>query len=313
MWRRLHIKRQTTPPSVIIGLIAVGLLPIAINRPGSKGECQSVSAQTFPDAAAEQAVRIGVFGLFHPHELTVRAALGQALALRAGEESIVLERSSGTDSASIDVSGSNILISAGSRVARASAVMISGRRNEPKEFVLAVPGKIKRTYRGTLRITAHSGSLVAVVSMDRESVVASVVAAEAVQDTPLEALKAQAIAARSYIVASRNRHLDYDFCDTTHCQFLRELPPAESTVAKAVAATHDLVLAYDSQPFAAMYTRSCGGHTHTPAELDLASARYPYYSVQCRYCLTHTICWTSSLSAQKLPHCVSSTNQHVLS
>src|SRR6266571_2973368 len=63
--------------------------------------------------------------------------------------------------------------------------------------------------------------------MDRETATASVVAAENTPDTPLEALKAQAVAARSYFVAGRGRHHDFDFCDTTHCQFLREPPSAD--------------------------------------------------------------------------------------
>jgi stage II sporulation protein D len=125
-----------------------------------------------------------------------------------------------------------------------------------------------------------------------------VVAAESALDTPLEALKAQAIAARSYFVAGRGRHHDFDFCDTTHCQFLREPPAPSAAVSKSVAATHDLVLAYNSELFAAMYTRSCSGQTRTPAELGFRSASYPYYSVQCKYCRAHPVRWVSRLSAQ---------------
>jgi hypothetical protein len=58
------------------------------------------------------------------------------------------------------------------------------------------------------------------------------------------------------------------------------------------------VLAYDSEPFAAMYTRSCSGHTRTPAELGLPSASYPYYSVECKNCRAHPVRWVSRLSAQ---------------
>src|SRR5208283_1270192 len=64
--------------------------------------------------------------------------------------------------------------------------------------------------------------LTAVVTMDLEPAVASVVAAEGTVDAPSEALKALAVAARSYFVAGKGRHRDFDFCDTTHCQFLRE-------------------------------------------------------------------------------------------
>jgi len=259
--------------------------------------------QAAPARAASGYVSIGVLGLFHPRQLTVSAPAGQALILHAGEvgtgeESIVLERSTGLESASVRISGDGILLTAGPRSIRAAALIVTGRENEPVEFVLSVPEKITRRYRGTLAIKPSSGTLLAIITMDRETAVASVVAAESTADTPLEALKAQAVAARSYFAASRGRHHDFDFCDTTHCQFLREPPAPDSPAAAAVAATRDLVLAFNSQPFAAMYTRSCSGRTRTPAELGLPSAGYPYYSVECKYCRARPVRWVSRLSAQ---------------
>ena len=161
------------------------------------------------------------------------------------------------------------------------------------------PTRSRRHYSGTLEIKPSAGTLTAIVALNRETAVASVVAAENSPDTPFEALKAQAVAARSYFVASPGRHHEFDFCDTTHCQFLREPPPPESAAARAVAATRDLVLAYDSHPLAAMYTRSCSGRTHTPTELGLTPAAYPYYSVECRYCREHPTRWSSRLPVQE--------------
>ena len=243
-------------------------------------------------------VRIGVLGLFHPRELTVSASVCSALVVRAGEERLVLEQSSGVDSASVRIAERQVLVTSGGRVIRATEFTVTGRNGEPADFILAVPDKIARHYHGTLKIKPSSGSLIAIVVMDRETAVASVVAAESTPDTPLEALKAQAVAARSYLVASRGRHREFDFCDTTHCQFLREPPAPAIAAAQAVAATRGLVLAYDSHPIAAMYTRSCSGHTHTPAELGLAPAAYPYYSVECKHCLAHPARWSSRISAQ---------------
>jgi stage II sporulation protein D len=239
-----------------------------------------------------------VLGLFHPIQVIVSASIGSALVLHAGEERIVLERSSGIDSANVHISGNELAVTAGTRLVRASKLTASGRNGEEVDFILAIPGKIARRYRGTLQITRSNGTLVAIVTMDRERAVASVVAAENVPDAPLEALKAQAVAARSYIAAGRGRHHDFDFCDTTHCQFLREPPASGSAAAVAVAATRDLVLAYESRPFPAMYTRSCSGRTRTPAQLGLSSSAYPYYSVECKYCRVHPARWSSRISFQ---------------
>ena len=256
-----------------------------------------VSKQTAPMGETAD-VRIGVLGLFHPKQLTVSALRGHGLVVSAGDERIVLERSSGAGSANVQLAGSEILLQSGTRIVHTSSLAVAGRTNEIADFALAVPGKIARRYRGTLEIHSSGGQLVAVVTMDRETAVASIVAAESATETPLDALKAQAVATRSYLAAGRGRHRDFDFCDTTHCQFLREPPAPETLVAQAVESTRDLVLAFESEPFAAMYTRSCGGRTRTPAEVGLPSATYPYYSVECKYCRTRPVRWSSRISTE---------------
>lgn len=237
-----------------------------------------------------------MFGLFHPREFVVTAPAGHALILHAGKQSLVLENA-GLSSATLRLDGSDLIVSAGRQELHSTKVAVTGRGNESADFILEVPGKIQRQYRGTLEIRPASGNLLAVVTLDLETAVASVVAAESAPDTPLEALKAHAIAARSYFVAGRGRHRDFDFCDTTHCQFLRAAPPAGSRAALAVEASRRLVLAYQSRPFAPMYTRSCNGQTRTPAQVGLPAAAYPYFSVECDHCRRHPVHWTSNIPA----------------
>lgn len=287
---------KTAAPTSIARILS-GLAPLVLGLVASAFSLHASAQNDRPGDAANGDVHVGVLGLFHPQEFTVSAPQGSALLLQAGDQRVVLEKSSGVDSARVSVSEGGLLLVAGTRVVQTSRLAVSGRNHEPVEFVLAVPHKITRRYRGTLEIKRSNANLIAIVTMDCETAVASVVAAESAPDTPLEALKAQAVAARSYIVASHGRHHDFDFCDTTHCQFLRE-PPPPGSVTRAVAATRDLVLAYDSHPFAALYTRSCSGHTRTPAELGLPSAQYPYYSAECKYCRAHPARWTSRISAQ---------------
>lgn len=245
---------------------------------------------------SDDAVSVSVFGLFHPREFVVTAPAGHALILHAGKQSLVLENA-GVSSATLRIDGSDLIVSAGRQELHSTKVAVTGRGNESADFILEVPGKIQRQYRGTLEIRPASGNLLAVVTLDLETAVASVVAAESAPDTPLEALKAHAIAARSYFVAGRGRHRDFDFCDTTHCQFLRAAPPAGSRAALAVEASRRLVLAYQSRPFAPMYTRSCNGQTRTPAQVGLPAAAYPYFSVECDHCRRHPVRWTSNIPA----------------
>lgn len=246
---------------------------------------------------SDDSVNVSVLGLFHAREFVVSAPAGHALILRTGGQSVILENSA-VSWATVRIDGLGLAVSSSSQEFRATNITVAGRANETEDFVLEIPGQIKRKYHGTLEIKASSDHLLAIVALDLETAVASVVAAESAPDSPIEALKAYAVAARSYFVAGRGRHHDFDFCDTTHCQFLRAPPPATSPVAQAVEATRGLVLAYQSRPFAAMYTRSCSGQTHTPAQVGLPAAAYPYYSVVCEHCRTHPVHWTSFLSVR---------------
>jgi len=163
------------------------------------------------------------------------------------------------------------------------------------DFRLAVPGKLERRYRGVLEITPQTRELEAVVVMNLEVAVASAVAAESPPGAPLEALKAQAVVTRSYYAAARGRHLRFDFCDTTHCQFLRQPPPAGDPAWQAAQSTRGWVLAYAGSTVPALYSASCGGRTHTLAELGLHGPGYPYFAVDCPYCQKRAPTWESRL------------------
>ena len=206
-------------------------------------------------------VTISVFGLFHPVELEVRPAPGGVIVIKSGEDERELE---------------------GSRSMRLrSAALVTGRDGAPVRFMLSVPGKIRRDFFGTLEIRAHAGGLLAIVTMDRETAVASVVAAESPPGAPMESRKAQAVVARSFLIAARGRHEGFDFCDTTHCQFLREPPAAGSAARRAQEATAGLALNYAGRPIAALYSANCGGRTRTLEEAGWQPEAYPYFAVEC--------------------------------
>ena len=249
-----------------------------------------------PRAIAKD-VRIGVFGLFHPRQLTLQASRRETVILQAEGQSFILEPDSRM-TASFHISGDLLLLECGGRVLRTAEIHAAARNHGAVPFLLSVPGKVTRAYRGTLDIRASRGEVVSIITMDLETAVASAVAAESGSDTPREALKAQAVVARSYFLAGGGRHRDFDFCDLTHCQFLREPPAADSSAAVATRETHGIVLTFEEKPFAAMFSRSCGGHTRTPAEVGLPSSTYPYFAVRCEFCYQGPFRWTRRLSQQ---------------
>jgi len=246
--------------------------------------------------ASAQEIRIGVLGLFHPHQLELRALPGQALVIQGMNKILVLERSSGQGAATLMASGDQLILQVDNQVLKTPMIRADSRSDGPADFTLRVPGKLSRRYHGVLEVKSAAGVLVPIVRMDLEIAVASAVQAESDSDTPLEALKAQAVATRSYFVATPGKHHDFDFCDTTHCQFLREPPPPDSDFTRAVFATRGLILAFRDQVVAAMFARSCGGRTRTPQEVGMSNHGYPYFPVTCAYCLRNPWRWTRPIS-----------------
>jgi stage II sporulation protein D len=243
-------------------------------------------------------VRIGVFTLFHPAELDVRPAPGSVLRVQAGDQLLQLES---LDVMHLRLAEDSIDWTWGTRSGRASSLSLSARDGSAVDFILAVPEKIHRRYSGRLSVTASGGALRPVITTDLELAVASVVAAESPPNAPIEALKAQAVVARSYYASGAQhrgpQHLEFDFCDTTHCQLLRQPPAQNSPAWQATLHTAGLVLAFEGATLPAMYTASCGGRTRTLAEIGVKARGYPYFAVECKFCREHPQEWNADLSS----------------
>jgi stage II sporulation protein D len=79
----------------------------------------------------------------------------------------------------------------------------------------------------------------------------------------MEALKAQAVAARSFTFRRLNRHRDkgYDLCDTEHCQLYGGVQAERAATNHAVESTAGEVLWHNGRVLEALYCGNCGGHT----------------------------------------------------
>jgi stage II sporulation protein D len=113
------------------------------------------------------------------------------------------------------------------------------------------------------------------VPLPLERYVAAVLAGEAGTFRSGEALRAMAVAARTYAVRLRGRHAreGYDFCATTHCQHI-ELQSITPRLEEAAAATMGEMLWYQGKPAFTCYTRDCGGRTEDGAAVWNLSAPY---------------------------------------
>ncbi len=115
-----------------------------------------------------------------------------------------------------------------------------------------------RWYRGDLLLVSQGNTLLAVNYVDLESYIASVVGAEVSPSWPMAALKAQAIAARSYALVHYLRPADdlFDLGNTERWQVYRGVDAEWNTTRQAVKETHGVFLSYKGGVVESMYAAS---------------------------------------------------------
>ena len=122
-------------------------------------------------------------------------------------------------------------------------------------------------YPGDLTLTISGGMLQAVMKLSVEDYLLGVVPYEMSESFPLEALKAQAICARTYALSHVNNKAEYDVVDTTNDQVFRGVDPANVNAAKAVALTCGIVGMYKGSLATCYYAASNGGQTELPSRV----------------------------------------------
>ena len=124
----------------------------------------------------------------------------------------------------------------------------------------------ERPYRGRIEVfTNLRGTLTVVNELGLEDYVRGVVANELSPGgyPAIEALKAQAIAARTYALKNRGQFMaqGFDILPTTRSQVYRGLTSENPLSTQAVDETRGLIATYQGEPINALYTSTCGGRT----------------------------------------------------
>jgi stage II sporulation protein D len=167
---------------------------------------------------------------------------------------------------------------------------------------LSVDGAV---YRGVLEVLpGEAGGLTLVNVLGLEDYLRGVVPNELSPSAfpQLEALKAQAIAARSYALNHMGQFAakGYDICATPACQVYRGRGTEQALTDQAVAETRGLVASAAGRPVNALYTSTCGGHTEDAGNIfDGESAAY----LRGVACLPERSTWSvvRTLAPRRLP------------
>ncbi|MBO7208570.1 MAG: SpoIID/LytB domain-containing protein [Clostridia bacterium] len=132
----------------------------------------------------------------------------------------------------------------------------------PEEFVKVNTSQ----YRGSIRLVRNSDNKINIINVvDIEDYLASVISKEMSPYFEEEALKAQAVASRTYAMAHLNKHKNdgFDVCQYIHCQVYGGVSMENPKTTKAVDDTKGQVIKYDGQLISAVYSASSGGYTES--------------------------------------------------
>ena len=135
--------------------------------------------------------------------------------------------------------GSVVAVLDGTRRRLASSTVLTVQNDDPRGIWLD-----SRRYRGEFQISCRGGRLRVVNALGVETYLASVVGSEMPHHWPLAALRAQAIAARTYALRQRSRGGGWDVKATVASQVYRGVEAETASTRQAVADTRSLVLVH---------------------------------------------------------------------
>ncbi len=162
-----------------------------------------------------------------------------------------------------------------------------------RPVTLRLPGHATAAYRGSLR--SVEGHTVNVLPLDRY--VRGVVPREVPTSWPADAIRAQAVAARTYAAFERAGSTTYyDLCDTTSCQVYGGADAEDPAADAAVRATSGRVVTYAGGPAFTQFSSSNGGWSSAGSQPYLVAQQDPYEAASGNPYAS----WTATLSSRQL-------------
>ena len=142
-----------------------------------------------------------------------------------------------------------------------NAVDVADNVQYDSDGIISVDGT---KYRGSIILKKDSNGLLTVINhVDLEDYIASVVAVEMSSSFELEALKAQAVCARTYALRFMDKHSSYgfDMCASVDCQAYKGVSVESEKTTRAAQETKGMVMKYNGQLIEAVYSATSGGWT----------------------------------------------------
>lgn len=146
--------------------------------------------------------------------------------------------------------------------AEAGALWVDGREIGASLVIEMIDGLVEfdgSRFRGAMSLLADGDELLVINRLDLEAYLRGVVPSEMSASWPMEALKAQAVAARSYTMTSLDPDGRYDLCATVDCQVYRGVDAEQARTDQAVRETAGVVVSYAGTTARTYYHSDSGG------------------------------------------------------
>ncbi|MEX2535374.1 MAG: SpoIID/LytB domain-containing protein [Trueperaceae bacterium] len=165
-------------------------------------------------------------------------------------------------------------------------------------------------YRGALRFVAAGDELLIVNVVDLEEYLRGVVPAEIPAAWPVEALKAQAVASRTYLITYLDPRSRYDICATVECQMYSGTSAEHRRSDRAIAETAGLVLTYGGDFAQTYYHSDSGGALASSAEVWGTALPYLASRADVVSSTPHRR-WREAIDPQQVARALSTLGYHV--
>jgi stage II sporulation protein D len=211
--------------------------------------------------AAEPQVRV----LLQEADRMPLAAGQQPLVLRAGSQRWLLAPS---ESVVLQLTAGGLVLERGGAVERLPQMSelwlepAARPSGEGADFQLQ-----QRGYRGRLQLLVGASAVRAINYVPLEAYLPSVVGSEMPASWPLAALRAQAVAARTYALRQRRPAQPFDLKATVASQVYKGVEAETDSTREAVRSTHSQVLVHGSSLINAVFHSSSGGLTENSGEI----------------------------------------------
>ncbi len=241
-------------------------------------------------------VRVSLTAFSGAGSLTVTCA-GGFFVTNTSDNSVAAHVEAGS-TAQVTAEANSASVSVGELTYHLNSAFALKPDSPDQPLTIKTPTGKSRSYRGDIEIQPCKNGLRAYNVVDVESYLRGVVPLEMPSSYPEEALKAQAVAARTYVcmAAQRFKALGRDLCDGSHCQQYAGVSGEKPRCDKAVLDTCGMVLTCSGSLASTMYCADSGGSTAGYCDY-YPGAPFPYLACVPDPSETEHIVWRASLPA----------------